>query len=96
LTKNQTGRGHSESKKKRILTFVLKYILYFVGNQYRITVFTGKKRGAGTDADVFITLYGQEGDSGPIVLNSKKNDFEAGQFVLPNFLRIFIHFFLLF
>ena len=67
--------------------------MYFVENQYRITVFTGKKRGAGTDADVFITLYGEEGDSGAIMLNSKKNDFEAGQFVLQNFLRFFLYLF---
>ncbi|CAF2355156.1 unnamed protein product [Rotaria sp. Silwood2] len=48
-------------------------------NKYRITVYTGKKLGAGTDADVFITLYGDLGESGAIVLDDKKNNFESGQ-----------------
>ena len=32
--------------------------------------------GAGTDADVFITLYGDQGESGAMVLDDKKNNFE--------------------
>ncbi|CAF4850278.1 unnamed protein product, partial [Rotaria sp. Silwood2] len=47
-------------------------------NQYKITVFTGKKTGAGTDADVFITLYGNLAETGAIKLESKKNSFESG------------------
>lgn len=31
---------------------------------YKITVVTGDRRGAGTDANVFITLFGENGDSG--------------------------------
>jgi len=42
-------------------------------------VFTGTRRGAGTDADVRITLFGDVGDSGERKLNTKmKNNFEAG------------------
>ncbi|CAF3703956.1 unnamed protein product, partial [Rotaria sordida] len=48
-------------------------------NKYKITVYTGKKMGAGTDADVFITLYGDLGQSGAITLDDKKNNFESGQ-----------------
>ncbi|CAF3778487.1 unnamed protein product [Rotaria sp. Silwood1] len=48
-------------------------------NQYKITVFTGKKPGAGTDADVFITLYGNLGETTPINLDNKNNNFEAGK-----------------
>ncbi|CAF4587849.1 unnamed protein product [Rotaria sp. Silwood1] len=48
-------------------------------NKYKITVYTGNKLGAGTDADVFITLYGDLGESGAIVLDDKKNNFESGQ-----------------
>ncbi|CAF2728225.1 unnamed protein product [Rotaria sp. Silwood2] len=51
--------------------------------QLRITsccnFFTGKKTGAGTDADVFITLYGNLSETGAIKLESKKNSFEAGK-----------------
>ncbi|CAF1459513.1 unnamed protein product, partial [Rotaria sordida] len=48
-------------------------------NQYKITVYTGDKRGAGTDADVFITLYGNSAETGPIKLDNKTNHFEAGK-----------------
>ncbi|CAF4484729.1 unnamed protein product, partial [Rotaria sp. Silwood2] len=48
-------------------------------NQYKITVYTGNKKDAGTDADVFITLYGNLGETGVIMLDNKKNNFEAGQ-----------------
>lgn len=34
--------------------------------------------GAGTDADVFLTLFGTEGSFGPVRLESSKNDFERG------------------
>jgi hypothetical protein len=46
-----------------------------------VTVYTGNKRGAGTDADVYITLFGTLGDSGAIMLDDKKNNFESGQYV---------------
>ncbi|CAF2908011.1 unnamed protein product [Rotaria sp. Silwood2] len=48
-------------------------------NQYKITVYTGNKKSAGTDADVFITLYGNLGETSAIMLDNKKKNFEAGQ-----------------
>ncbi|CAF0916712.1 unnamed protein product [Rotaria sordida] len=48
-------------------------------NQYKITIYTGNKKGAGTDANVFITLYGNLGETGAIMLDSKKKNFEVGQ-----------------
>ena len=54
----------------------------FVGcavNKYKVTVFTGTKLTAGTDADVCITLFGDVGESGERKLDTKmKNDFESG------------------
>lgn len=48
--------------------------------QYEVYVFTGNKFGAGTDARVFITLFGEKGQSKEIELESKDhNDFEKGQ-----------------
>ncbi|CAF0870561.1 unnamed protein product [Didymodactylos carnosus] len=44
----------------------------------KLTVFTGNKRGAGTDADVYLTLFGELGESGAILLDNKKNNFEQG------------------
>lgn len=48
--------------------------------QYEVETFTGNKFGAGTDARVFITLFGDRGRSREIELESKgRNDFEKGQ-----------------
>lgn len=44
-----------------------------------MTVFTGDKRNAGTDADVSIELYGSLGNSGDIKLDNKENNFERGK-----------------
>jgi lipoxygenase homology domain-containing protein 1 len=48
---------------------------------YVVSVTTGSVRGAGTDANVTLTLFGVKGDSGPLVLRdsrSFKNKFEQG------------------
>jgi hypothetical protein len=62
------------------------YGFIFIDNKYKVTVYTGNKREAGTDADVFITLYGTLGESDAIMLYSKKNDFEGGKCVLIYFI----------
>lgn len=47
---------------------------------YRITVVTGDVFGAGTDANVYIKLYGEKGESGRLKLDMpNRNDFERGQ-----------------
>jgi hypothetical protein len=46
---------------------------------YEVKVITGDRRGAGTDANVSITLYGDKGNSGqPKVLQTAANNFERG------------------
>ncbi|XP_050409617.1 lipoxygenase homology domain-containing protein 1 [Patella vulgata] len=45
-------------------------------SKYKVTVFTGNKKGAGTDANVYIILFGEFGDSGEKKLTSRKNNFE--------------------
>uniref|UniRef100_A0A3P8VXQ5 PLAT domain-containing protein n=1 Tax=Cynoglossus semilaevis TaxID=244447 RepID=A0A3P8VXQ5_CYNSE len=48
--------------------------------KYEIIVITGDIKGAGTDANVFITLYGVNGDSGQRALKQKfRNLFERGK-----------------
>ncbi|XP_035999806.1 lipoxygenase homology domain-containing protein 1 isoform X2 [Fundulus heteroclitus] len=48
--------------------------------KYEIIVITGDVKGAGTDANVFITIYGVNGDSGRRQLRQKfRNLFERGQ-----------------
>lgn len=48
-------------------------------SKYKVTVFTGDKPGAGTDANVYITMFGEFGDSGEKKLTSRKNNFERGK-----------------
>lgn len=47
--------------------------------KYEVIVVTGDVKGAGTDANVFITIYGSNGDSGQRALQQKfRNLFERG------------------
>ena len=60
----------------------------FLATSYLVSVKTGDVRGAGTDANVFVQIYGDKGDIGKLQLRSAentKNKFERGrtdQFVL--------------
>ena len=50
--------------------------------QYVVSVYTGNKHGAGTDANVFINLFGEQGDTGDRPLKQSKNNknkFERGK-----------------
>ena len=52
-----------------ILIFKFEIFSYYLfafpsATPYTIRVFTGDVRGAGTNANVFLTLYGDRGDSG--------------------------------
>lgn len=48
---------------------------------YEVKVYTGDKRGAGTDANVFLIIYGENGDSGERELRKSENlnKFEKNQ-----------------
>ncbi|SNY52477.1 PLAT/LH2 domain-containing protein [Paractinoplanes atraurantiacus] len=45
---------------------------------YEIVVRTGTESGAGTDADVFLTLYGERGIAHQVQLGNDDDNFEAG------------------
>ncbi len=45
---------------------------------YKVVVKTGDFRGAGTDANVFAQLFGENGDTGERKLESSGNNFERG------------------
>ncbi|XP_065818145.1 lipoxygenase homology domain-containing protein 1 [Labrus bergylta] len=47
-------------------------------NKYAVTVFTPDLKGSGTDADVFINIFGELGDTGERRLDNDKNNFEKG------------------
>ena len=49
---------------------------------YVVDVYTGDVRGGGTDANVFLTIFGDKGDSGERKLHKSEthsNKFERGQ-----------------
>jgi len=50
--------------------------------KYRVNVVTGNEKGCGTDANVFLTMHGEQGDSGERQLKNSetnRNKFERGQ-----------------
>ncbi len=69
------------SKKISYSSFVIKLFSYLV-TTYDIIVYTGDKRGAGTDANVFVTLFGNQGkqtEKIPLKNSNNKNPFETKQ-----------------
>ena len=66
-----------------VASFILSLIacVSFAVRKYKVHVFTGDVKGAGTDANVFITIYGEYGDSGERQLGKSEtysNKFERG------------------
>lgn len=55
----------------------------FPENTYEVYVFTGTMWGAGTDANVYINIYGERGDTGERKLRKSNhfNKFERGQVI---------------
>ncbi len=54
----------------------------FLVHKYSVHVFTGDVKGAGTDANVFFTMFGETGDTGERQLSKSekhKDKFERGQ-----------------
>ena len=57
-------------------------IVFIVATSYKVTVRTGDIRGAGTDANVYIHIFGKNGDTGRLPLRQSentKNKFEKGR-----------------
>ena len=64
------------------LLTILTQVMCIAVVKYKVLVYTGKKRGAGTDADVFLNIFGSQGDTGERLLTRSalnKNKFESGQ-----------------
>uniref|UniRef100_A0A8C3ALE5 Lipoxygenase homology PLAT domains 1 n=1 Tax=Cyclopterus lumpus TaxID=8103 RepID=A0A8C3ALE5_CYCLU len=47
-------------------------------NKYIVSVFTADMKGSGTDAHVFLNVFGENGDTGERRLDSDKDNFERG------------------
>lgn len=56
--------------------------LFSSATSYKVTVRTGDVRGAGTDANVYVQIFGKKGDTGRLPLRQSentKNKFERGR-----------------
>lgn len=76
--------GHIVTIYPDILIFFNPVILTcFAVDNYKVTVYTGIKYLAGTDARVFVELFGQNNgqsqNSGEVELAGKKDAFEMGR-----------------
>ena len=43
---------------------------------YEVTIWTGDVKGAGTDANVFLQMYGENGKTDEVLLRNKTDNFE--------------------
>ena len=50
------------------------FVQHFLEFDYEFIVYTGDIAGAGTDSKVSMTLYGEKGDSGELVLDKEGSD----------------------
>ena len=48
-------------------------------HKYKVVVYTSDLRGAGTDANVFATIFGADKDSGRLTLDNSRDNFERNQ-----------------
>ena len=53
------------------------FFLCFLAKKFKVTVHTGGRTYAGTDAKVHITLYGKSSKCGPLQIDDPKDNFEA-------------------
>ena len=49
-----------------------------VAYYYDVILYTGNRFGAGTDANVYLTLYGEKGSTEELQLSTAKGDLERG------------------
>ncbi|MHC5905582.1 PLAT/LH2 domain-containing protein [Streptomyces sp. S6] len=73
------GSDHVYSGRQDTPSVLLHKGIGVAEYQYRISVYTGDRSGAGTDANVYITIYGARGVAGPIKLDNSENNFERGK-----------------
>ena len=68
----------------KMFTYIISFI-FLSEHKYTISTYTGSERGAGTDANVFITLFSKNGNSAEMKLNDSKNNFEKKKYVPQRF-----------
>lgn len=76
-----------------MLNSVSEIISSSAAHTYKVSVMTGDVYGAGTDANVFLTIYGDQGDTGERKLRKSEtngNKFERGSVRKRAALRLFL------
>lgn len=73
------AKDEGDGMTRRQLTASTDSSAVFQGHRYLVHTYTGDKRGAGTDANVVITIFGEDGDSGEKKLDNARNNFERGK-----------------
>lgn len=72
----------SLSKESELLLYPSLNVSSVTAHTYKVSVRTGDMYGGGTDANVFLTIYGDLGDTGERKLaksETNKNKFERGE-----------------
>lgn len=59
---------------------MLLTILHFAVENYEVTVYTGNAFMAGTDARIYVELFGESRNSGEVELAGKKSAFARGRY----------------
>ena len=62
-------------------SFIHCFVFLYIETSYTVNVVTGDKRGGGTDANVFMIIFGDNGNSGELALkesSTHKDKFERG------------------
>lgn len=62
-----------------ILAFPLSSLFCFVENPWSLWIWTSDMRGAGTDAPIYLQIFGDKGKSDEMKLDNNSDNFEAGQ-----------------
>ena len=61
---------------------IILFFCFITAKKYTVNVYTGNEKGAGTDANVFLTIFGDRGDTGERKLHKSethRDKFEKGQ-----------------
>ena len=64
-----------------IFMYTIFCVSIFSAVTYQVTVITGNQPGSATDADVYLTIYGEQGDTGKraLIKSDKDEKFQEGQ-----------------
>lgn len=82
-----------DSQHTLIVNSVSEIISSSAAHTYKVSVMTGDVYGAGTDANVFLTIYGDQGDTGERKLRKSEtngNKFERGSVRKHTPLQLFL------